>query len=126
MIVPGSNLLGIALGVLGAQTARYYARIGRTKDAQGVFRTTFAAPVDVVGSWQPVNKTTLSALGLDMARNHANFYSETPFSTIDENEGADEFEYAGRRWRVLNSTDWVPADGWNGVLVTDVGPIPNA
>ena len=121
MIVPGSNLLGIALSVLGAQTASYYARTGRTKNSRGVFVTTFAPPIDVIGSWQPMNKTTVTAMGLDMSKDYATFYSATPFNTIDENEPADEFTYAGRRWRAISKTNWTPADGWNGVVVVDVG-----
>lgn len=121
MLVPGSNLLGIALGVIGAQTPTYFERTGRTKDAVGVWSTTFAPGVEITGSWQPLDKKTIALLGLDMAKDYNRFVGPRAFNTVDDDQGADEFEYGGKRWRVTGKVEWVRQDGWSSVIVVDIG-----
>lgn len=123
MIVPGANLLNMALGVIGAQTVIWRAYAGRTENALGQWVTTYADPVPLRGSWQPLDRTKYEALGLDLSRTYHNFYASAGIDGINRGESPDLIEYQGRRHEVVNELDWRGQDGWRGVLVIDVGAI---
>lgn len=122
MTVPGMNVLGAALSVLGRQTVDYYRDIGRVTLPSGRDDTQFAEPVPVAGSFQPLNMATVQMLGLDMAKTWATFHA--PVSTIDPSRGhsGDELEYFGQRYHAESVVDWKAQDGWTWSLWVAIGP----
>lgn len=122
MSIPGVNLLGLALSVIQKQTVRYYRATGRTTNAAGKLVTTFAAGVGVVGSFQPVNVSLIQQYGLEMGRSYAMFYGFQDFRPVERNNAPDQFGYAGRRYDAIGAVPWLAQDGWESVLLVDVGP----
>lgn len=120
------NLLAIALSAQPKQTVGYYEWTGRTKNTVGKLDDTFAARRDVVGSFQPVSRDRMQANGLDFSRSYATFYATGSFSPVVRDEGADRFAFNGRLYTAEGKVDWFGQDGWDAVLLVDIGPDPDA
>lgn len=123
-MIPGVNLLGLALGVIGGQLVRWHHANGRSENELGQWVTAYDAPVDVIGSWQAVDRTRYTAMGLDLAKTYATFYASVAIEGIQREASPDLLDFNGRRHEVANLLDWSAQDGWRGVLVVDVGPVP--
>ena len=124
MMIPGTNLLGLALTVLGTQTVTWHRAASRAQNEAGQWVTAYDAPVSVRGSWQSVERAKYQTLGLDLAKTYFNFYSAAPIKGVSRGTSPDLLDVNGRRHEVVAVLDWVPQDGWCGVMVVDVGPAP--
>lgn len=122
-MIPGSDILAMALTVIDATTVRLYEFTGRSTTAAGMRVATFADPVDIVGSLQPVPRAMYQQLGLDFNKNYVTFYSSKSIKDVTRDRTGDQLEYDGKRWQVESSNDWLSVDGWNGVLCVQV-PAP--
>lgn len=123
MIVPGSNLLALAMGVIGQQAIAWARNTGLTTLASGAQVPTWADPVTIYGSLQPVDNTLLQQLGLDWTKNYCTFYAPAEFREVDRDQTGDRLTYAGKTYQVLNKTSWFAQDGWERVMCVEV---PNA
>lgn len=128
MSVPGSNLLASALGLIAKQNVGYRRATGRTTNAVGKQETTYADPVTIQGSFQPVNVKNILRYGLELGRSYATFYGFSDFRPIERgNLPPDEFIYpwpisaASRRYQGQGAVPWMPQDGWESILLVDVG-----
>lgn len=122
MLVPGGNILNVALGAIRAQLVGYHAWQSRAPDAKGVLKDVFAARVELAGSMQPVSRDRVQFLGLDASKSYATLYASAVVNPVSRDRGADQFDYAGRRYAVEGNVNWFAQDGWQGVLMVDVGP----
>jgi len=122
MLVPGSNLLAMALGVIGSQTIMLYRATGRTQNAKGDWVTTFASAFPVEGSWQPVDSRKYAELGLDLKRTYFNFYASEQIEGVGRGRGADQCRRDGRIYEVVGDTPWRNVDGWQAAIFVDIGP----
>lgn len=122
MIVPGSNLLAMAMGVVGQQSVQWLRFTGMTTNTAGQERPTWAAPVTILGSIQPVDANTLQNLGLDWTRNYVTFYAPVEFREIERDQSSDRIAYAGRTYQVVGKTAWFYQDGWDKVICVEVPP----
>lgn len=120
MNVPGSNLLKLALQAITPSTVKYYAYVSRTINAIGLYETTFAASVDILGSVQAVPQSMYQQLGLDFTKNYVMFYSTQLIGEVTRDRTGDQFEFGGKRWQVESSNNWHAIDGWNGLLAIHV------
>jgi hypothetical protein len=120
MNIPGVNLLALAQSVIGTQTVTYYRFTGRTNNTIGQFVSSFAEPVEIQGSFQPVSRQKYAEYGLDVTRNYAWFYSTTPIADVNRDRAGDQLVFDGKRFEVSGANDWSAIDGWNGVLVVQV------
>lgn len=129
MTVPGSNVLRLALSVLGRQTVVLYRYAARTTNATGRDVTVYAAPAVVTeGSVQAVPRTRYASMGLDLTRSYVTWFTTASVRGIERDRAPDAFLFGGRRYDVTAVTPWNLQDGWNEVLGVDVGPsseIPN-
>lgn len=123
-MIPGINLLNLALGVIGSQTVDYYMDAGRGPDAAGRVTTIFAEPLPVRGSFQPMSATAKAFLGLDINESWAAFYA--PITVIEPNRdvSGDRLAYFGRLYQVKGKTDWKAQDGWTCLTCVEIGPVP--
>ncbi|WP_197335302.1 phage collar protein [Ralstonia solanacearum] len=64
-MIPGSNLLGLALSVIGKQRVEYFRYIGRKTNDIGDDVSVYADPVPMFGSVQAVDRNMYQYLGLD-------------------------------------------------------------
>jgi len=117
MLVPGSNLLKMALTVIGSQTVQYYAFLSNTTNASGIKIPTFEDPVPMRGSFQPVPRTYFNQLGLDFTKEYMNWYDPNAITNdIGRDRTGDRIAFAGKIYQALSSTDWKNVDGWNGTI----------
>lgn len=124
MIVPGSNLLGLALTVIGSTGAEWHRYIGREPNAVGQFVDTYAEPVALWGSWQPVPKEKYTDQGLDLAKTYFAFYVSAAVESIEREQPGDILVVGGQRYKVESSGgDWYKIDGWRGILCVEIGEV---
>ena len=120
MSVPGSNLLNMALGLISSQAVGWRAYVGKTINAAGFEVPTFAEPVTVYGSFQPVSDNMVQQLGLDMTKNYATFFASRNFGEVDRDKTGDRLIYAGRVYQIESKTPWHDQDGWDYVLCVEL------
>lgn len=121
MLVPGSNLLAMASTLIASQTVGYAKYEGKTKTPQGVLIPTYAARVDVEGSFQPVSVDRVQRLGLDMSVEWATFYAYGFNAPLLRGTAPDRFYRGGGVWEVYGLADWASQDGWQAVLLQRTG-----
>lgn len=120
MIVPGSNLLTMAFGMISRQPVQWLVFTGFTKNAAYVQVPGFAAPVDIAGSFQPIDRNLYEALGLDWTKNYANFFYEATFHDVTRDITGDRLIYAGKTYQIESRQPWFEQDGWEKVLCIEV------
>lgn len=119
-MIPGSNLLRLAIGVIGAQTVMWSHATGRTNNIIGLLVTTYADPVAVTGSFQPVPRALIETLGLDFNKEYVTFFTTTSFQDIGRDDAPDKFVFDGSTYQVLNNTEWMAVDGWNSSIAVKI------
>jgi hypothetical protein len=119
-MIPGGNLLNMALSVISPQVVTYHAFVTRTKNAAGLYVSTFAAPVDIVGSVQAVPREKYEAMGLDYSKNYVMLYTSSTIRGVERDRASDQFIYSGKRYEIQSVTNWQEQDGWNGALGIEI------
>lgn len=120
MQVPGANLLAIAMGVIGVQQVGWCKYLGTVTLPSGVKSPTWADPVTIAGSLQPVDSTLIQQLGLDWTKRYCTFYAPAEFREVDRDQTGDKLIYAGRTYQVQDKASWFAQDGWERVLCIEV------
>jgi len=121
MIVPGSDILDIALSVIEPQQAQLLRNIGRVLNSSGLYIPQYSAPESVSGSIQAVKRNKYEALGLDFQKSYVMVYFTTQVQDLKRGTGGDLMVWQGRRWQFVSETDWHPQDHWSGILAIDIG-----
>jgi hypothetical protein len=137
MMVPGSNLLTLALTVIGSTPVRYFGYQSVENGETGLDTVTYADPVTYVrGSVQPVDRNRYEALGLDWEKSYIVWYvpnlAGTTLSRNPDNSG-DVVEApvnrdgslipgVSRRYQLLQGNNWFNADKWMSLVGVDIGP----
>ena len=120
-MIPGANILKKALSVISSQTVAYYKNTGRATNDAGLDVATFAAPVNVSGSVQAVNRAKYEFLGLDFEKSYIMAYLPiVGVIDIARDLSGDQMTYGGRRYQLISSTPWM-VDGWSALLGVDIG-----
>lgn len=120
MNIPGANLLSVALRVIQPQTLLHRAFLSRDTNSAGDFVSVFAAPVEISGSMQAVNKKLYQQLGLNLAKNYSTLYTQANVLPTTRDRAGDRLEYAGKFWQCESDMDWSTADGWRKLLCVEV------
>jgi hypothetical protein len=115
-MIPGSNLLNMALTIIAKQTISYTRAIGRTVNNIGQYVTNYASPVNIVGSFQPVPRAMYELYGLDFQKSYFTFYSSNDLIDIQRDVSADQISFNSQTYQCLSSNDWFAIDGWVGIL----------
>lgn len=122
MLVPGSNLLSMALGVIGSQGVQWLKYQGKITNSAGFDVPTWAPAVPIAGSLQPADPLHLQQLGLDMTKQYVMFYATAEFTQVDRDQTGDRLIYAGKTYQVLAKTSWFAQDGWERPMCVEVDP----
>jgi len=122
MTIPGQNILNMALQIIQEQIIQYYQYESRSLNSIGQDVTVYAAPVNIVGSWQPVPRKLYLAYGLDLQKDYFTFYTSNNILDITRDVSGDQVSFRGRRYQVESDNDWYQLDGWKGILCVDLGP----
>lgn len=120
MIVPGANVLAIALGVLGPQTFTYFAFISRAPQPNGMLVSTYAAGTAFRGSVQPVQRSLFERLGLDFQRNYVNVFLSREVVDIDRDVSSDYIVFGNV---VQPGPFQITTDGGNPITTDTGNPI---
>lgn len=125
MTVPGGNLLRLALTRIQPQAVEYSAFAGLTTTTDMRLVSSYAEPVTLYGSFQPVSRNNMASQGLDMTKDYAVFYASQRFSDPGRDTSGDVLDYDGRRWQSMGMNgEWFAQDGWDCLFVVAIGPTP--
>lgn len=123
MIVPGSNLLGMALNLIRPQTVDFYEDIGRIKSPDGEYVTQLANKLTIDRcSVQAVDRDKYHDLGLSASRSYFVWYVMRDVKGVERGKSGDVVEFQGRRYQISSDRPWFGMDGWDGSLMCDIGP----
>lgn len=124
-MIPGSNLLGLALTVIAPQGVEWHKFAARTQNDKGDWVHSYEPPVALFGSWQPLDQAKYQQLGLDLAKKYFVLYVSAAVDGVERSKGGDLLVRNGRKYQVEDAAnDWLDIDGWRGVLCIDIGPTP--
>lgn len=123
-MIPGANLLKMALTIIAKQNILYYAYSGRTLNNVGQDVTTYAPPRLIGGSFQAVPRALYQQLGLDFQKEYYIFYTLENLLDVGRDVSGDQLAFDGQRYQCESNTDWFPMDGWKGVLCIRLGYDP--
>lgn len=115
-MIPGSNILQMAFSVIATQTVSYYKFLSRTLDAIGLDVATYAAPVTLRGSFQPVPRTLYQQYGLDFSKSYFLFYTSNDAHGVTRDSSGDKLVFNGLNYQCEAETEWFAIDGWAAVL----------
>jgi hypothetical protein len=136
-MIPGSNILKLALTVIGSQNVNWFQFASVTTGPTGLDVTTYSAPQTVtLGSVQPIDRARYEALGLDLQKSYVNWFvpNVNALSVTRNPDGnGDVIEWpvtkqgalisgVSRRYQLVGDTPWTQQDNWTRVLGVDVGP----
>jgi hypothetical protein len=122
-MIPGANLLGMALRLLSSQNFDYFAFLSRGTNDIGQDLANYAEPQSLAGSVQPVPRSLFQLYGLDFDRNYLTFYVSQDVIDVTRDVSGDQMFFNGNTYQCIQKTDWFPQDGWTAVLAVQV-PTP--
>lgn len=125
-MIPGQNLLNMALTLIARQSVQYYQFNGRYLNAIGQDVSTYLNPKIVTGSFQPIEKRLYEQYGLDLQKSYFNFYVPRDVIDIRRDVSSDQLVFNNDLYQCLSCTEWIALDGWVAVLCVYVGAnVPN-
>ena len=120
MNVPGSNLLMQALSLISAQSFQYIAFQSRLTNSIGYDVNTYAAPITIQGSIQPVPRSLYDQYGLQIQKNYIWVYTPNAVVDIDRDRSSDKVIFNSNTYQILSDTLWYPLDGWTAAIAIQV------
>lgn len=111
----------MALSIIARQTVTYYHMTARALNDVGQDVTTYASPVNMTGSFQPVPKRLYEVYGLDLQKSYYTFYTSNNLLDVQRDLSGDQIAFNNRRFQCESANDWFAIDGWKGVLCVDIG-----
>lgn len=120
------NIFGLASRLLPKQQALLFRWKGRELNERGLDVDAFEPPVIITGIIQAVDRSRYGYMGLDAAKSYIAVYATVPLADLTRTGNPDQLEYSGRRYRVLNRSEWTKTADYDGVLAMDIGPATEA
>lgn len=120
MNVPGSNLLATALTVICPQPFEYFRYRGKTTNAIGLDVHTFDDAVTLMGSIQDIGTDVYQARGLDFQKQYIEIWVTTDTNGFQRGQASDQIGFNGRRWQIIDDSNWFPIDGWDSFIAVEV------
>ncbi len=121
MIIPGQNILNMALTIISRQSIVYYRYIGRIQNSVGQDVTHYQNGQIITGSFQPVPRKMYFTLGLDLQKDYYTFYTSNPILDVGRDISGDQISFNNQRFQCESDNDWYALDGWKGVLCVHIG-----
>ncbi len=122
-MIPGAGLMGLASRLVGLQTMQHRAFTGRAVNTVGDFISTYAAPVAIYGSFQPMGKELMQQLGLNLSKAYATLYTTANVQPTQEGRSGDIILYQGRTWQAESTHEWRLVGEVGGTLLVEVPPL---
>lgn len=115
-MIPGSNLLDLALSVISPQQVEYQQFLGRALNENGIEVATYATPITISGSLQPVPRRLYEQYGLNIDKTYYTLYTSGVIQDVTRNVSGDQMIYGGKTFTAESQNEWTPIDGWTGVF----------
>ena len=119
------NLLNAAMGLIPPVQLTWRKSAGRTQNALGQWVTSYATPVQIKGSFQPLEKAKYELLGLDLNKQYYTLYASEALIAVERGTSGDVIDYQGKRYQIEDAVDWADYNGWKGVLCVEIGNTPS-
>ena len=119
---PGSNVLQVALTVIGKDEFLHLKWIGQTQTPAKVMVQTYDPPVTVYGSIQAVDRKLYHRMGLNFDARYIQIWATQNVDDLDRYRPSDQIVWGGRLFNIYGEDDWSPIDNWNSMLAIDIGP----
>lgn len=116
MMVPGSNLFSMAMRLIAPSSFVYTAFASRALNSVGQYVATYASPVTLQGSAQPVPRQYYQIYGLDFQKNYVTFFIQKNIIDIARDVSGDTITFNGVTFQCISKTDWFQQDNWDSVL----------
>jgi hypothetical protein len=118
-MIPGINLLNMALSIIGTQTVSYYQATGRTVNSvTKQYVTTYGSPITLEGSFQPVTRNLQQIYGLDLNKVYVIFYVSQELIDVQRNVSSDKVVFGAQTYICVQADGpWFKIDGWVGMLM---------
>jgi len=127
-MIPGINLLGVALQMIASESVEYFADAGRVKQPNGVFLTNYNEPVTIDEcSVQAVDRSKYLSMGLDFQKTYVTwFVPNQQVVTVERAKSGDVIEWNGGRYQLNGGIDWTGQDSWGTGVCVLIGPATGA
>lgn len=109
---PGSNLLQRAARLIRLSPVPYYAYSSRTPNANRIWVSTYAAPVNVPMSVQRVPRDKYVEWGLEFQKNYVMLYASVDMIDLSRDAGSDQIFWGNRYYQIESENTWFEQDGW--------------
>jgi hypothetical protein len=119
-MIPGANILSMALSVIGRQSFTYYPYTSRSTSAIGVYATTYGTGAAITGSAQPIPHDLNDKYGLDFQDNGFRFFCSQSVLDVNRDSAGDRIVFSGLYYQVLSITPWFQIDGWVEIVSIQV------
>lgn len=119
-MIPGANVLNIALSVIARQTLQYYQYTSRAPNSVGIYVSTYDSPTTITGSAQPVPHELNEKYGKDFQDNLYRFFVPQNALDVNRDSSGDQIVFNGVYYQVISTTPWYSVDGWVEILAVQV------
>ena len=109
------SLLDLALSVQEQQSISYYEFLSQVENDIGKDIPTYATPINLIGSFQPVEQKLYQQNGFDLNKKYFVFYTSNDFNVVDRDSSGDKIVYNNNTFQVLKKDNWFDYDGFVGV-----------
>lgn len=118
MMVPGSNLLQLALGVIQPSTGVVLeVYLGERENNFGKTVVTYEPPIPwPFVSVQPVTKEQIQLNGLAVNKDYITIWATADINGAYRGKQNDKVTWNGHSWAIMPEQDWFKQDGWVQVL----------
>lgn len=120
-MIPGVNLLKLAMGVITPQSVVWRQFKSRTQNALGNWVNTYHPDKTIRGSLQPMSNDEVHEMGFDVTKHYWRLYTSHPIDMVGRGESPDIIIANGRKMEVVSTDDWYSSDGWKGLTLVEVG-----
>jgi hypothetical protein len=119
-MIPGSNILAMALTAIAPSTVQYYKWLSRETNAIGLLVDDYDEPYCISGSLQPVPTSMYQTLNLDFNKKYFMLYTTTDIEDLARDTSSDQIGFNGKRYQVTSRSEWNTIDGWNGIMMVQI------
>lgn len=118
MMIPGSNLLNMALGVIQpTANVSYQEYQGKTTNEFGTTVAQYGP--ETLLTWvsvQPMTKAQAKQTGLELNKSYIQIWTTTNVQGGYRGRENDLISWAGYKWQVMPDSDWMIQDGWTRII----------
>lgn len=124
MLVPGSNILNLALMVIAKQQFNWYPFANRLDQPNGQYLSVYNTPVSLLGSVQAVSRNLYQEYGLDFDKYYLHFFVSQNVIDVTRDVSGDVIVFEGNTYQCLSITPWFGIDGWVEIVAVQIQNIP--